>query len=77
MDVIDFELKRFDQWKESLEGKTKTIINTEKVCIYICVYFKLFAFYITEMYNLRLIYRKVKYLNPSAVRSLEHGPLLT
>lgn len=32
MDVIDYELKRYDQWKEKVEGK-KQVLTPEKVLI--------------------------------------------
>lgn len=32
MDVIDYELKRYDQWKEKVEGK-KPLLTPEKVSI--------------------------------------------
>lgn len=31
MDVIDYELKRYDQWKEKVEGK-KQVLTPDKVC---------------------------------------------
>lgn len=31
MDVIDFELKRFDQWKDTIDGKGKAVNTPEKV----------------------------------------------
>lgn len=34
MDVIDYELKRFDQWKEKVEGK-KTAVTPDKVMYFI------------------------------------------
>lgn len=30
MDVIDYELKRYDQWKEKVEGK-KQVLTPDKV----------------------------------------------
>lgn len=32
MDVIDYELKRYDQWKEKVEGK-KQLLTPDKVCL--------------------------------------------
>lgn len=34
MDVIDYELKRYDQWKEKVEGK-KQVVTPDKVFILI------------------------------------------
>lgn len=31
MDVIDFELKRFDQWKDTIDGKGKAVNTPDKV----------------------------------------------
>lgn len=30
MDVVDYELKRYDQWKEKVEGK-KPVLTPDKV----------------------------------------------
>lgn len=33
MDVIDYELKRYDQWKEKVEGK-KQVVTPDKVRLF-------------------------------------------
>lgn len=38
MDVIDYELKRFDQWKDNIEGKNSKVNTPEKVSFNQIVY---------------------------------------